>query len=171
MPHNQSQLDTIIDTVYVYNHCLEGFNCPNHPHGILDSTFYLRANIGTNKSYKKVMPSEVDISVNCDNLYKDVFGNIFYLEPEIQQIKNAMEVPKLTSFDSIEVGTKVFPAARPFVPKYFTHTETRVPVHNHTDSLFDGCCLGVLVWLTMGYLLRASKLNSWVKLINDIRIA
>jgi hypothetical protein len=169
MPHNQTQLDTIIDTIYVYNRCFEGENCPNHPHGILDSTFYLQANIGTGKSYRKVMPNEVDKSVNCDNLYIDVFGHLFYLEPEIKQTKDAiMEIPKLTSFDSIKVGDKVFPAASAFVPHYFTHTESVHNISNNTEMLFDISCYSILVWATIGYVIRSFVRNSWGKLWKDI---
>ena len=165
MPHNQStQMDTIIDTVVVYNHCLEGYNCPNHPHGIRDSVLYFQANIGTGKGYTKVSPAEMDNSVNCINLYKDVFGNIFYLEPEIKQIKNAMETPKLTSFDTIKVGDKVFPAPTPFVPKYFTHTQTPMPIHKQSEMLYDVTCLTVLVLFTV----YVAANSAWSKLWNEI---
>jgi hypothetical protein len=165
MPHNQlTQSDTIIDTVIVYNHCLEGYTCPNHPHGIRDSIVYFQANIGTGKGYTKVSQSEMDNSVNCINLYKDVFGNIFYLEPEIKQTKNVMEQAKLTSFDSIKVGDKVFPAATAFVPKYFTHAEAPMPTHNTTEMFYDVSCFTVLVLLTI----VVATNNAWSKLWNEI---
>ena len=173
MPHNQSiQIDTIventIDTIVVYTHCLEGFNCPNHPHGIRDSLVYLHANVTNGFAYTKVSPSEMDSSVNCTNLYKDVFGNIFYLEPIIKQTKNVMEQTKLTSFDSINVGDRVYPSATPFVPHYFTHTESVQQVQNNTEMVFDVACFSVLVWATIGCAFRMIRNNSWGKLWNDI---
>lgn len=173
MPFNESiQIDTIldntIDTIVVYSHCLEGFNCPNHPHGIRDSLVYLHANVNSGFRYTKVSPSEMDISVNCTNLYKDVFGNIFYLEPEIKQIQNVMETAKLTSFDTIKVGESVFPAPTPFVPRYFTHKETPLPLQNNTEMVFDTACFSVLVLATIGYAIRVASNNAWSKLWNDI---
>lgn len=165
MPNNQI---ATIDTIAVLNYCLEGEHCVNHNHGIIDTTFYFYANVGASKSYFKVMPSDVDSSVNCNNLYKDIFGNIFYLEDEIQQTKNVMET-KLTSFDSIKVGDKVYPAATPFVPHYFTHTET--PPKNisyNTEMVFDVACFSTLVLATIGYAFRVAINNSWAKLWKDI---
>jgi hypothetical protein len=165
MPHNQTpQIDTIIDTIVVYNHCLEGFNCPNHPHGIRDSSVFFQSYIGRGKSYTKVSVSEMDNSVNCDNLFKDTFGNIFYLEPEVKQIKNVMEQPKLTSFDSIKVGDKIFPAATPFIPKYFTHKDTPMPIHNRSEMLYDVSCFTILVLFTV----YVAANNAWGKLWNEI---
>jgi hypothetical protein len=164
MPNNQ----IAIDTIAVLNYCLDGYDCVNHNHGIIDTTFYYYANVGASKTYFKVMPSEMDNSVNCDNLYKDIFGNIFYLEPEIKQIENVMEAAKLTSFDSIKVGDKVFPAPTPFVPRYFTHKETPLPVQNNTEMVFDTACFSVLVLATIGYAIRVAANNSWSKLWNDI---
>lgn len=154
-----------IDTIQVLNYCHLGVHCVNHNHGITDTTYYFYANIGASKSYFKVMPSEVDSSVNCNNLYKDIFGNIFYLEPEIKQTKDAME---LTSFDTIKVGESVFPAPTPFVPRYFTHKETPLPVQNNTEMVFDTACFSVLVLATIGYAIRVASNNAWSKLWNDI---
>jgi hypothetical protein len=174
MPFNETyQVDTVkhtsIDTVVVYSHCLEGFNCPNHPHGVKDSIVYLHANVTTGFAYTKVSPSEVDISVNCTNLYKDVFGNIFYLESRPKQIENVMDSPKLTSFDTIKVGDKVFPAATPFVPRYFAHSKPVQPIiSNNTEMMFDVSCFTILVIATIGYAFRTATNNAWTKLWKDI---
>jgi len=165
MPNNQI---ATIDTIAVLNYCLDGVDCVNHNHGIIDTTFFFYANIGASKSYFKVMQSEMDNSVNCDNLYKDIFGNIFYLEPEIKQIENVMEAPKLTSFDSIKVGDKIYPAPTPFVAHYFTHKEMPLPVQNNTEMVFDSACFSVLVLATIGYAFRVAINNSWSKLWSDI---
>ena len=168
MQTNQIQ---ITDTIEVVNLCHLGDKCPNHTHGIIDTTFYFYANIPVGKGYRKVMPDEVHISVNCDNLYKDVFGNFFYLQPEIKQIEEIVETPKLTSFDSIKVGDKVFPAASAFIPNYITHSEVEMPVVNYTELAIDIASISILVCVTIAYFVRASKLNSWAKLINDVRVA
>ena len=164
MPNNQI---ATTDTIAVFNYCLEGESCVNHNHGIIDTTYYLYANVGASKSYFKVMPSELDNSVNCENLYKDVFGNIFYLEPDIKQTKNVMDSPKLTSFDSIEVGTKIFPAATPFVPKYFSHKESQMPTQNHTEMMYDVSCFTTLVLITI----VVATNNAWGKLWKEITSA
>lgn len=162
------QLDTLIDTVFVYKYCKEGINCLNHRKGILDSTYYLQANVGKAKNYRKVMPHEVDSSVNCNNLYIDVFGHLFYFEEEIKQIKDSVEMPKLTSFDTIKEGTKIFPAAKPFVPRYFTHLEPAPKVKNDIEMIFDILCFNILIWATIGYIIRSFFKNSWYKLWRDI---
>jgi hypothetical protein len=162
MPNSQST----IDTIQVYSHCLVGANCVNHDHGIIDTTFYYYANIGTSKSYFKVMPSEMDLSVDCRNLYKDVFGNIFYMDTEVQQ-EEEIEV-QLNSFDTIKVGDKIFPSATPFTPHYFTHTEEVKQVNNY-DSAVEILSLPILVLLTFSYLNRVLTNNSWRKLIHDLQ--
>jgi len=166
MQHNQI---ATIDTIAVLNYCLDGVDCINHNHGIIDTTFFYYANVGASKSYFKVMPNEVDNSVNCNNLYKDVFGNIFYLEPEIKQIENVMESAKLTSFDSIKVGDKDFPAPTPFVPRYFTHSNPIQSITNkNTEMMFDVSCFTILVIATIGYAFRTATNNAWSKLWKDI---
>ena len=157
-----------IDTIAVLNYCLDGVDCINHNHGIIDTTFFYYANVGASQTYFKVMPNEVDNSVNCNNLYKDIFGNIFYLEPKIKQIENVMESAKLTSFDSIKVGDKVFPAPTPFVAHYFTHSEPVQPIINNTETMFDVSCFTILVIATIGYAFRVAANNSWSKLWYDI---
>ena len=153
-----------IDTIQVLNYCHLGPSCPNHNHGITDTTFYYYANVGSSKSYFKVMPSEVDASVDCNNLYKDVFGNLFYMEPEVKQEKKEFS---LNSFDTIKVGDKVFPAATPFVPHYFTHVEAVKPVNN-LDSVFEVMSLPVLVLITIAYTYRAVMNNSWSKFFSEL---
>jgi hypothetical protein len=160
-----TQIDTsMIDTIEVINYCHLGVRCPNHNHGIIDTTFYFVPKLVVGKSYRKLTSDEVDISVNCENLYIDIFGNIFYIEPEVKQIENVMEQAKLTSFDSIKVGDKVFPAATPFVPKYFTHAEAPMPTHNTTEMFYDVTCFTVLVLLTI----VVATNNAWSKLWNEI---
>jgi len=161
MQHNQPPS---IDTIAVFNYCLEGEYCVNHNHGIIDTTYYLYANIGASKSYFKVMPSEVDSSVNCINLYKDVFGNIFYLEPKVKQTENVMDSPKLTSFDTIKVGEKVYPSATPFAPHYFTHSEKSMPVTKNTEMVYDVSCFTILVLFTIA----VATNNAWTKMWKEI---
>jgi hypothetical protein len=61
----------------------------------------------------------------------------------------------------------VFPAAKPFVPKYYTHSEF-TSTKNNTEILYDISCYFVLVAATIGYILNAYRKNYWGKLINDI---
>lgn len=160
MSNNQ----TTIDTIQVLNYCHEGVNCVNHNHGITDTTYYFYANIGTSKSYFKVMPSEMDSSVDCKNLYKDIFGNLFYMEPEVKQEKKEVS---LNSFDTIKVGDKVFPSATPFVPHYFTHTEVVSNVNNY-DSVVDIVSFPVLVLMSIAYAYRAMVRNSWSNFFKEL---
>jgi hypothetical protein len=157
---------TTIDTIMVFNYCLEGVNCVNHDHGIIDTTFYFYANVGTSKTYFKVMPSEMDSSVDCRNLYKDVFGNIFYMEPEVKQ-EEKKEV-SLNSFDTIKVGDKVYPAPTHFVPHYRTHTESVKCVNDNYDSVVDVLSLPVLVLMTISFAYRSVMNNSWTKLFKEL---
>ena len=160
-----SNSQSTIDTIQVYSHCLVGSSCVNHDHGVIDTTFYYYANIGSSKSYFKVMPSEMDSSVDCNNLYKDVFGNIFYMEPEVKQ-EEKKEV-QLNSFDTIKVGDKVYPSATPFVPHYYAHTEVVVNATNY-DSVIDIVSFPVLVLMTIAYAYRAMVNNSWSKLFSEL---
>ena len=161
-----SNSQSTIDTIQVYSYCHLGVNCPNHNHGIIDTTFYYYANIGLLKSYFKVMPSEMDSSVDCNNLYKDVFGNIFYMETEVNQ-EETKEI-QLNSFDTIKAGDKVFPSAMPFTPHYFTHTE-QVKQFNNYDSAVEIFSLPILVLLTFSYLHRVITNNAWGNLIKDLQ--
>jgi len=157
---------TTIDTIMVFNYCLEGVNCVNHDHGIIDTTFYFYANVGTSKSYFKVMPSEMDSSVDCRNLYKDVFGNIFYMDSE-EEATEINEV-QLNSFDTIKVGDKVYPSATPFVPHYYTHAESVNATSNNYDNVIDVASLPVLVLMTIAYAYRAVVKNSWGNFFSEI---
>ena len=152
-----SNSQSTIDTIQVYSHCLVGANCVNHDHGVVDTTFYYYANIGTSKSYFKVMPSEMDSSIDCRNLYKDVFGNVFYMEPDVKQ-EEKKEV-QLNSFDTIKVGDKVYPAPRAFVPHYFTHTESVRDIDSNYDNVIDIVSLPVLVLMTIAYAYRLSLIH------------
>jgi hypothetical protein len=157
---------TTIDTIMVFNYCLEGVNCVNHDHGIIDTTFYFYANVGTSKTYFKVMPSEMDSSVDCRNLYKDVFGNIFYMDPE-EEATEINEV-QLNSFDTIKVGDKVYPAPTPFVPHYYTHAESVNATSHNYDNVIDVASLPVLVLMTIAYAYRAVAKNSWGNFFSEI---
>ena len=171
MPTNQV---VQIDTIPVVNYCDLGQLCPNHVHGIVDTTYYFYANVGHESSFRKLLPSETDYDVNCTNLYKDVFGNVFYLSDttSTKQIQNVMQAPKLNAFDTIEVGSKVFPAATSFVPHYFTHSEVAVNTDNNSDSMvYDITSFTVLVFITVAYFARAWKLGTWAKLKNDVWFA
>ena len=153
-----------IDTVYIIDRCFDGKNCPNHKHGIVDSTSYVVANV-VGQNYFKYEPNDLFTSIESKNWYVDIFGRLLYVEPIVEEKIIIQEKPKLTSFDSVTVGTKVFPAAKPFVPKYYTHSEF-TSTKNNTEILYDISCYFVLVAATIGYIL-----NYWGKLINDIMTA
>jgi hypothetical protein len=156
-----------IDTVYIIDRCFDGRNCPNHKHGVVDSTSYVVANV-VGSNYFKYEPNDLFTSIEYKNWYVDIFGRLLYVEPLVEEKVIVQDKPKLTSFDSITVGTKVFPAAKPFVPKYYTHSEFASSTKNNTEILYDISCYFVLVAATIGYILNAYRKNSWGKLINDI---
>jgi hypothetical protein len=164
--------NSISDTLKVIKYCDGGIKCPNHYHGIIDTTYIVSSNpIYTTKSYWKVFECENPKDKTCQDIYLDINGIYYTLDNNSETAPNIIfetkQFPK-NSFDSIKPSTAIFPAAKPFVPQYFTHSQYIPNVPTKTQMIFDIASFNVIVWVTIGYIIRSYKSNSWYKLWNDI---
>lgn len=158
-----------IDTIYVVNYCTEGTACKNHLHGVIDTSYYFTYSF-TDKPFIKMSPIVDDNGMVYHNVYKDPFGRLFYTEQEMEKDAPKPEpiIEKHYKSDSITVGTKVYPAATPFVITVPERKEIETPKFYPANEAYQIGCFPVLNFFLTLYLFNCFVNKTWSKLITDI---
>jgi hypothetical protein len=158
--------NSIIDTVTVIHRCNDGFDCKNHLHGIIDTSYIYHYEGG--KSYLK-LPSIVENGVIYRNVYQNEYGQILYTDFDASNNWKPKEEVKqpLNAFDTIKVGTKEFPSATPFVASYSEKRPDYTPFAD-TDMMCHYGSFPVLVMITVAILFDWTVNKSWQNLFKEI---
>lgn len=158
-----------IDTIYVVNYCNEGTACKNHLHGVIDTSYFFTYSY-TDKPFVKMSPIVDDNGTIYKNVYKDPFGRLFYTEQAMDKDAPIAEivVAKHYKSDDITVGTKEFPAARPFVISIPEKPKREIETVYPSDMYYKIGCFPVLNFFLTVYLFNCLVKKTWQKLFIDI---